>query len=133
MVDVNQYVGSFLKADDIPAPQLVTVERFEETEMGGEKKLVMFFQGVPKGLVMNATNINLCRSIFGSGETDHWAGRQIVLYVDPHIPFQGRMVAGLRLKMPEVNNVANPAPAAQPVQQAPPAAAPQVREEEIPF
>jgi hypothetical protein len=64
-------------------------------------KYALYFEELEKPMVLNSTNGQLIAKIVGSDETDEWAGKQIVLYHDPNISFQGRLVGGIRVRAPK--------------------------------
>jgi hypothetical protein len=72
---------------------------------------------------LNATNIQLCAQICGSEDTDFWIGKRIVLYTDPNVSYQGKLIGGIRVRAPKPGTVAPP-PAPKPAM---------VEEDEIPF
>ena len=43
---------------------------------GNDRKMVVYFYGVEKGLICNSTNLNAIASILKSDETDDWTGGQ---------------------------------------------------------
>jgi hypothetical protein len=100
------FPSKYFKASDLngeqPTLNIDTVVR-EEVGKENELKLVVYFQGRQKGLVMNKTNSHALANRFGD-ETDHWIGKSVQLYSEP-VFFQGRTTDGLR-----VRPVASPAP-----------------------
>ena len=48
----------------------------------------MYFEGKPKGLVLNKTNANTISDAYGD-ETEHWEGKEIVLYEAEVEQYQG--------------------------------------------
>lgn len=121
--------SKFLKQSDIGKAVLWTVHGIERVNVAyegaePEYKWAMSFHEHDKPLVLNTTNIQLCERIFGSDDTDHWAGRKIVLYVDPTVSYGGKVVGGIRVRQPK----ATAAPTAPP----PPVTA-ELTDDEIPF
>lgn len=120
MPNINQMTGGkYLKKEDAPQPMLLTVrllaeEMISDGEGGKEKKWVMHFNELDKGLVMNTTNFHLAAQALGSDETDHWLGRQLVLYADPNVSMAGKLVGGLRLRARRTTAQAAPAPTPAP-------------------
>lgn len=99
--------SDYLRAVDLVAlgPQTVTIERVVMEEMDdlrvrGKKKQkgVIYFKGKAKGWVINTTNKEMLKQLFGGGrcanpsdttghdepemcrQTDHWIGRRITLH-----------------------------------------------------
>jgi hypothetical protein len=100
-MNANDYLGGErLRLEDVQRPILVTVS--EVTEMSFDdapgKKLVLHFEEHERSLVLNKTNTRLAMEIFQSAETEDWIGRQIVVYLDPSVSFQGRQTGGLRVR-----------------------------------
>lgn len=114
--------SKFLKQGDVGAGALMTVESCERHNVakeGAEPELkwCLSFAEVDKPLVLNSTNIQLCERVFGSDDTDVWVGKKIVLYTDPNISFQGKVVGGIRVRAPKVKANAAPVPPPPPVQE----------------
>ncbi|HXI50305.1 MAG TPA: hypothetical protein VNH84_02335, partial [Candidatus Saccharimonadales bacterium] len=63
-------------------------------------KWCLTFIELEKPLVLNSTNIQVCQNICGSDDTDHWIGKRIVLYDDPNVSYQGKLVGGIRVRAP---------------------------------
>lgn len=66
-----------------------------------EHKWCLLFREEEKPLVLNSTNIQLCKAIFGSDDTDDWKGKRVVLYTDPSIMYAGKVVGGIRVRKPK--------------------------------
>jgi len=98
--------SKFLKKEDVGKGALMTVEgckQFNVAKEGAdpEYKWCLSFAESEKPLVLNSTNIQLCEVIFGSDDTDGWIGKRIVLYTDPNVSFQGKLVGGIRVRAPK--------------------------------
>lgn len=109
--------SKFLKKEDCGAGILVTVSECvqENTAKEGapqEYKWCLRFHEQEKPMVLNATNMQIIAAICGSENTDDWIGKKVVLYSDPNISFQGKLVGGIRARAPK-NPAARP-PAAPP-------------------
>jgi len=99
------YLGSghYLKKEDLSDPvdtELLWVK--EETVTAPRKdtttRLVAYFEGLSKGLVLNTAN---CESLFEITETDdpnEWKDVRIQLYVDPDVKYGGRKTGGIRIR-----------------------------------
>lgn len=99
--------SKFLKQGDVGAGMLLTVEGCSPHNVAKEgaepeMKWCLTFEESDKPLVLNSTNIQLCERIFGSDDTDVWVGKKIVLYTDPNVSFQGKVVGGIRVRAPKV-------------------------------
>jgi hypothetical protein len=64
-----------------------------------EEKMVAYFVGKQKGLVLNLTNYNTISRICGSDETDDWAGQEIVLATEL-VTFRGLTAPAIRVRAP---------------------------------
>ena len=106
MPKVHEMIESkYLKKEDVANGALVTVAGLERVNIAMEKqkpdfKWIMSFHEIEKPMVMNSTNIQLCEIACGSDDTDDWIGKKIVLYSEPNISFQGKLVGGIRLRAP---------------------------------
>lgn len=113
--------SKFLKQSDVGQGLLLTIQGIEQHNVAKEGadpelRFCMTFAESEKPLVLNTTNAQICEKIFGSDETDDWTGRKIVLYTDPNVSFQGKIVGGIRVRAPKLKPVvAKPVQAVQPV------------------
>jgi len=51
-------------------------------------------------MVLNSTNIQLLAKACESEDTDDWIGKKVIIYSDPNVSFGGKLVGGLRVKLP---------------------------------
>jgi hypothetical protein len=114
---IGQMMDSkFLKKEDVEPPKLVTIKGFSQQNAGRddspEMKWTMSFIELGKPMVMNSTNLQLAAQALGSDDTDNWIGKQVVLYNDPSVQFQGKLIGGIRIRAPKKRNGAAPAPVA---------------------
>ena len=98
------YLGNYLKKEDVVRPQVVRVIDVYEDELPGEnrKKLIAKFAEFQKPMVLNTTNIKRFVKMFGTTDTGQWRG-EVTLYVDHDIEFGGRTVGGLRVRPANAN------------------------------
>ncbi len=102
--------GKFLKSDDLQGRIVkLKIASLTYEKIGTDTKLVMYFVGKDKGMVLNKTNARTIAEVYGD-DTDNWVGGDINVF-SMKVDFQGRMVDGLRVKIP---------PRAAPARQAPP-------------
>lgn len=99
-----------MKATDLcPAPHLeaADLEGKEQTltiasvgfaDVGSEKerKGVVYFEEVSRGLVLNRTNLKRIIALHGA-DTDHWIGKAVTLYPS-ETDFGGKTVDCLRIR-----------------------------------
>lgn len=108
---IGDVLGSFLKADDLGNARVrVVIDRVELKEIDDKTKAIMYFQGKAKGLVINLTIAEQLKEIFQTDETDHWIGRQIILYRDASVMFGGKRVGGVRVASAETGTASAPTP-----------------------
>lgn len=109
--------SKFLKKEDCTPPILVTIKEVTQENVAKEGapqdlKWALHFEEVEKPLVLNSTNGQLIAQITGSEDTDGWPGKYIVLYKDPNVSFQGKLIGGIRVRAPKKGAAppAKPAP-----------------------
>ena len=112
--------SKFLKQTDVGRCALVTVDTCVQMNVAKEGadpelKWCLTFEELDKPLVLNSTNIQLCEQVFKSDDTDDWQGKRIVLYTDPNVSFQGKLVGGIRVRAPKPSAAAPPPPKPDPV------------------
>lgn len=95
--------SKYLKQSDVPDPVIVTVQGVKQVNMAKEDeapeyKWAIKFREFDKPLVLNTTNIHVAAKVFQSEDTDHWRGKEIILYTDPNVSFGGQVVGGLRFR-----------------------------------
>lgn len=101
------FPSKYLRASDLQGRNVpVKMGRVEQEKIGDDTKLILYFQGKEKGMVLNKTNANNIASIHG-GETEDWYGREIVL-VEAMVDYQGKSVPAIRIRAPQ--RKAAPAP-----------------------
>jgi hypothetical protein len=149
MVNINEeFPSKYLKSADLKGKMArLQIAHVDSEEIGKDRKLVAYFRGKERGMVLNKTNAKTIAEAFGD-ETDNWTGADIEVF-SMKVDYQGRMVDGLRVRIPEqqpkpaaapkpqgeVRFVANAAEDAR-VRQAPPPARPTLADDlndEIPF
>lgn len=107
--------SKFLKKEDFPQPEVLTIKGVAIEEVGrGDTRWVLYFNEKHKGIVLNVTKIKQLESTF-SDETDHWIGRKIKVMHDPTVMMGQEMVGGIKFVMP--SKTANAAPPPPPVRE----------------
>jgi hypothetical protein len=97
------FPSKYLKAADLNGKTVtLTIKDVSVETIGDDDKLVVYFKGKDKGLVMNKTNSNNIAMVFGP-DTDGWLEQEISVY-PTMVDFQGRSMEAIRVK-------ANPRPA----------------------
>lgn len=109
-MNINEaFPSNYLKAADLQGRTITVKIKHVTTErLGDDDKLIIYFEGKQKGMVLNKTNANNLAFAFGP-ETDDWQGAEAQLY-PTMVDFQGRSVEALRLKpVPMRRGTAQPA------------------------
>jgi hypothetical protein len=92
------FPSNFLKAADLNEEEMVlTIARVEQEKIGDDDKLVAYFKGTDKRLVINKTNFNAIVKATGEDDTDDWNGKRITLY-PTETNFKGDTVDCIRVK-----------------------------------
>lgn len=96
----EQFSSNWLKAADLKGqPRTVTIQEVKLEPVGQDgEKMICYFAGKDKGLVLNKTNANTIAASLGD-DTVGWGGKQIVL-MSTKVPFQGQMVDAIRVSVP---------------------------------
>lgn len=104
MPSINEaFPSNYLKAADLKGRNaLVTMDRAEFEKIGDDEKLVLFFEGKDKGMVLNKTNASNIAAAYGD-ETEDWKGQQIVLF-EAMVDFQGKTVPAIRVRAPQAKD-----------------------------
>ncbi len=107
VLDVGQFLGSYLKQEDLNGDTVATiVDAYGEMLEGEDKaKLVIKFAEFPKPLILNSTNIRELAAIFRDRDANTWRG-PIMLYVDPNVTFGGKVTGGIRVRPAASNGAA---------------------------
>lgn len=123
-MNINEaFPSNYLKATDIKGREpVVTISNWKVEKMGEDDKLVIYFEGKEKGVVLNKTNATNIATMYGP-ETDNWIGKRIKL-VTAWVDFQGRSMEAIRIRPPDAE--AQP----KPDDRNPPPADP---DDEVPF
>ncbi len=97
----------FMSKEDVTKPRVLTIELvvMEEVESEDgrvEKPVCYFSEKDSKPLILNKTNAEVLRELYGD-ETEEWVGKQIEVYFDPSIRFGTRKTGGIRVRKPSVS------------------------------
>lgn len=131
MKATDVFPSNYLRAGDLNgAEPTVTIKAVELEKIGTDMKLVLYFEGKEKGVVLNKTNFSSIVDITGEEDTDDWAGHQIKL-ITAKVEYQGKRVPAIRIERPAKVAKQRPAPPPPPPSTGHPADAP--AEDDIPF
>lgn len=86
MRKADLFPSKYIKAEDLEDEVPVTIETLEMEEMldrdgKKEKKGVLYFKGLDKGLILNKTNWDRVEAQYGE-ESDDWVGKKITLFAE---------------------------------------------------
>jgi hypothetical protein len=95
----EEFPSQYLKASDLGGREIrVTMGRAERETIGTDKKIVLYFKGKEKGLVLNKTNANTIGDGYGD-DTDDWIDQPIILF-SVKTDYQGKVVDAIRCRVP---------------------------------
>jgi len=99
-MDASEFFPSkWLKAEDVGDRTVdAIIEDAKSEDIGDDRKLVLYFVGYTKGLVLNKTNYERLKDAFGN-ETDDWKAKKIQLYTIK-VTYKKEEVDAIRLKVP---------------------------------
>ena len=95
----DAFPSNWLKAADLKNRTIkVTIDKviFEEIGQNKDKKPVMYFEKVKKGLILNKTNATEIAATHGD-HMEGWTGKEIELF-STTVPYQGQNVAAIRVR-----------------------------------
>ena len=92
MVSVNDsYAGNHLKCADLKGKDVtLTIASVAMEKVGDDHKLVAYFRGTEKDLVLNKTNANCIAQMYGD-ETDRWLGMPVTV-IPTQTEFGGKTI-----------------------------------------
>ena len=98
MANINEaFPSNYIKAADLKGRQVsVKMDRCEYEMIGSDKKLILYFVGKEKGMVLNKTNASNIAAIYGD-DTEDWRDQEVVLF-EAMVDFQGKTVPAIRVK-----------------------------------
>jgi hypothetical protein len=101
------YLGSghYLKKEDLSDPvdtELLWVKEETVTAPGKDTttRLVAYFEGLSKGLVLNTANCETLAEITETDNPNEWKDLALQLYVDPDVKYGGKKTGGIRIRKP---------------------------------
>jgi hypothetical protein len=107
MNSYKKFVGNakYLKKEDITSPVNTSVLWTKKEEVtspgkGTETRLVLYFDGLKKGLVLNMANAEALAEITGTDDYEKWSDIPVQLYADPDVTFGKKKVGGVRVRKP---------------------------------
>jgi hypothetical protein len=109
------FPSKYLAKEDAPSPiqAVISEVKMAELEFDGEiqsRVLCTFTDHRLKPMILNRTVVAVLSAAYGD-DTLHWGGQPVIIYSDPTVMYMGKMVGGLRLRVPDP--VPTPGPAAE--------------------
>jgi hypothetical protein len=97
------FPGNWLKSSDLgDDDHVVTIKDVRQEMVGQGKdqqlKLVMEFEELARGLILNKTNATTISKVLDSDNTDDWIGQRVILWVNPEVQFAGDLVSAIRVR-----------------------------------
>jgi hypothetical protein len=95
----EHFKSKYLKSADLQGRKVTRkIEKVTSEEIGElkERKLVCYFSGEDRGLILNLTNGTTLAAAFGD-ECNQWPGHPVELFTEGVI-FQGKRTEGLRVR-----------------------------------
>ncbi len=103
------FPSKYLKADDLGGAslqatvKLASMENIQIPGSASEPKVVLYFQGGVKPLILNATNFKAMVEITGQPDSDNWNGAKVQL-VKRQAAFGGKVYDAIRIKSDRVTS-----------------------------
>jgi len=103
----KKFVGNatYLKKEDLSESVdtvLLWIREEKVTAPGKDTqtRLVAYFEGLSKGLVLNTANCETLAEITGTDDYEKWADTPVQLYLDPDVKYGGKKTGGIRIRIP---------------------------------
>ena len=103
----KKFVGNatYLKKEDVSEPIDTTLLWVKEEKVttpgkGTKTRLVAYFEGLSKGLVLNTANAETLAELAGTDDYEKWADTPVLLCVDPDVTYGGKKIGGIRIRRP---------------------------------
>jgi hypothetical protein len=103
MVNIStEYPSKYLKSADLQGKTAkLKISTVVSEQLGNDQRLIMYFFGKQKGMVLNKTNARTIAFEAGDEETDNWEGLEIEVFSMMVPNPQGQLVPGLRVRVPK--------------------------------
>jgi hypothetical protein len=101
------YAGKYLRADEIKKAFRAVIERVDFEKMrDGDDKVVLYFEGVRRGLPLNKTRYDQVVEFTKTYEEDNWLGTEIIVDTQMTKNPQGKTVPGIIIRNGKVKSAA---------------------------
>lgn len=97
----DMMTSNYIQKTDLKQPTRLTIDKCEQKNIAQddkpiEMKWVVSFSEDFKPLILNVTNIKAFARATGDDNSDNWGGKQVVLFNDMTVEYQGKM-GGIRV------------------------------------
>ena len=99
----EMFPSKFYKHPDLDGkPAMKVIDFVEEQEIGrnGDRCPVLFFEGEPRGMVLNKTNARFLATKFGD-DSGGWKGKEVILF-PAVVDYAGKPTPTIRLRVKPV-------------------------------
>lgn len=128
----EEFPSQYLKASDLGGREIrVTMANVEREKIGTDNKLVLYFKGKQKGLVLNKTNAGTIGDAYGD-DTEHWYDQPLILF-SVKTDYQGKVVDATRCRVPTAKDNRPAQRTADPISSGPQRSDASLADDEIPF
>ena len=105
----EEFPSQYIKASDLGGREIrVTMQNVDRELIGSDKKLVLYFKGKQKGLVLNKTNAGTIGDAYGD-DTEDWYDQPLILF-SVKTDYQGKVVDATRCRVPTAKDNKQAAP-----------------------
>lgn len=105
----EEFPSQYIKASDLGGREVrVTMANVEREKIGTDNKLVLYFKGKQKGLVLNKTNAGTIGDAYGD-DTEEWFDQPLILF-SVKTDYQGKVVDATRCRVPTAKDNRDVAP-----------------------
>ena len=105
----KMFPSKYLQQGDVEPPIVVVIKSVTLESIGfgdaAAMKHILHFQDGVKSMVLNPTNGNTLKRLYGD-ESDDWTGKPIEVWYNPDVEMKGSIVGGIRLRAPQSGSAA---------------------------
>ena len=100
----EEFPSKWLKASDLGGREVkVIMQNVEKEKIGDDEKLVLYFKGKEKGVVLNKTNSGTISDGYGD-DTDDWYDQPLIIF-SVKTDFKGQIVDAIRCRIPTAKDM----------------------------
>lgn len=95
----DEFPSKYVKSSDLKGQEVrVIMQNVEKEKFDNGDKLVLYFKGKEKGVVLNKTNCTTISDAYGD-DTDDWYDQPLIIF-SIRTEYQGKPVDGIRCRAP---------------------------------